>query len=319
MLHRFPKRPAPTLAALAAVAFVTSCSGSSGDRGTTSRADSGSSLGATSGSWSAGQNAGATADSGGTGGSAGSGFGSGEAAGQGSGAAQGVGGAKSGSSGEATSGSPSGEPDAGETPDSGGSRQSADSGSASSDGGASSEGGGRDSGAAQGVDSACAPPVSPVVETDPDGPGYDCMTSGCHLPSAPVQGGLTITVSGTLYDAKGKPLPGATVYVTDSAGEALVLTTDNNANFWSGYSDGKVLPAGNYGTCLSYVKCYPPSQFEGACECATYAATGALQAASVSMCPNGTIACGSLGKAANNGECHTCHGTTGSSPAIRLP
>jgi hypothetical protein len=319
MLHRFPKRHAPTLAALAAVAFVASCSASSGDRGTTNRADSGSSSGATLGSSSGGQNAGAADDSGGTGGGGGSGSGSREASGQASGAAQGVGGAQSGSSGEATSGSPGAERDAGETPDTGGSRQGADSGSASGDGGASSEGGGRDSGASQGVGSACAPPVSPVVETDPDGPGYDCMTSGCHLPSAPVQGGLTITVSGTLYDGTGKPLPGATVYVTDSAGVELVLTTDNNANFWSGYSDGQDSPAGNYGTCLSYVKCYPPSLFEGACECATHAATGALQAASVSMCPNETMACGSLGKAANNGECHTCHGTTGASPAIRLP
>jgi hypothetical protein len=200
-----------------------------------------------------------------------------------------------------------------------GSSSSSNTGGGAVSGFGAGEPAGQASGAAQGLDAACAPPVSPVVETDPDGPGYDCMTSGCHLPSAPVQGGLTITVSGTLYDANGKPLPGATVYVTDSAGAKLVLTTDNNANFWSGYSNGKVLPAGNYGTCLSYVKCYPPSQFEGACQCATYAAAGVLQAASVSMCPNGTMACGSLGKAANNGECHTCHGTTGSPPAIRLP
>jgi len=134
-----------------------------------------------------------------------------------------------------------------------------------------------------------------------------------------VQGGLTMTVSGTLYDTKGKPLPGATVYVTDSMGKELVLTTDNNANFWSGYADGSDLPAGNYGTCLSYVMCYPPSQYEGACECAGYAATGGLRAASVSMCPNGTQACTGLGMGADNGDCHTCHGDTGSSPAIQLP
>jgi hypothetical protein len=231
----------------------------------------------------------------------------------------------SGSSAEASKG-------ADETPDSGGARQggdlgnpgqsedSGDSAGQSADSGhESNDEGGRDSGASQEADAACAPPVSPVVETDPDGPGYDCMTSGCHLPGVPVQGGLTITVSGTLYDAKGKPLPGATVYVTDSVGKGLVLTSDNNANFWSGYSDGKVMPAGNYGTCLSYVMCYPPSQFEGACQCATYAATGALKTTSVSMCPNATASCGSLGTGANNGDCHSCHGTTGSSPAIRLP
>jgi hypothetical protein len=219
--------------------------------------------------------------------------------------------------------------DAGETHDSGGAWQSADSGDSgqradSGDSGPIADAGSesRDEGGHDGgtsVDAACAPAVSPVVETDPDGPGYDCMTSGCHLPGAPVQGGLTITVSGTLYDAKGKPLPGATVYVTDSTGKDLVLTTDNNANFWSGYSDGKVLPAANYGTCLEYVMCYPPSKFEGACQCAAYAATGALKATSVSMCPNGSASCGGLGTGANNGDCHSCHGTTAAAPAIRLP
>jgi len=168
-------------------------------------------------------------------------------------------------------------------------------------------------------DTGCAPPVSPVVETDPDGPGYDCMTAGCHRPGGTVQGGLTITVSGTLYDGKGKPLPGATIYVTDSTGKLLTLTSDNNANFWSGTSDGTVMPAGAYGTCLTYVKCYPPSQFEGSCQCATAAAVGALEAASVSMCPNGTQACTALGAGATNGECFGCHGTSGSPPAVALP
>jgi hypothetical protein len=168
-------------------------------------------------------------------------------------------------------------------------------------------------------DGGCAPAVYPVVETDPDGPGYNCMQSGCHLTGAQIQGGLTITVSGTLYDGKGKPLPGATVTVRDSMGKDLVLTSDNNANFWSGFSDGTNLPTGNYGTCLSYVKCYPPSQYEGACECATYAASGALEAASVSMCPNGTKSCTALGTDSANGDCHTCHGDTGSPPAIQLP
>jgi hypothetical protein len=144
------------------------------------------------------------------------------------------------------------------------------------------------------------------------------MQSGCHLTGAKIQGGLTITVSGTLYDGKGKPLPGATVYVKDANGKDLVLTSDDNANFWSGFSDGTNLPAGNYGTCLSYVKCYPPSQFEGACECASYAA-GALESASVSMCPNGTKGCTALGSGSANGDCHTCHGDAGSPPAIQLP
>jgi hypothetical protein len=133
-----------------------------------------------------------------------------------------------------------------------------------------------------------------------------------------VQAGLTITVSGTLYDGKGKPLPGATVVVTDSMGKDLVLTSDDNANFWSGFADGAALPAGNYGTCLSYVKCYPPSQHEGACECATYAA-GPLKAASVSMCPNGPASCSALGTDSANGDCHTCHGTSATSSAIHLP
>jgi hypothetical protein len=200
---------------------------------------------------------------------------------------------------------PVGQQDAGEAldaGDSGGSPPHTDAGGPSDSGGPE-----------------CAPAVSPVVETDPDGPGYNCMQSGCHLSGVPVQGGLTITVSGTLYDGKGKPLPGATVYVTDSMGKDLVLTSDNNANFWSGYADGTDLPTGNYGTCLSYVKCYPPSQYEGACECASYAATGSLRAASVSMCPNGTKACTSLGTGVDNGDCHSCHGDAGSSPAIQLP
>jgi hypothetical protein len=165
----------------------------------------------------------------------------------------------------------------------------------------------------------CAPPVNPVVETDPDGPGYDCMQAGCHRPGGTVQGGLTITVSGTLYDAKGQPLPGATVYVTDAAGNLVTLTSDTNANFWSGTSDGTVMPAGAYGTCLPYTKLYPPSQYEGAAQCASAVAVGALQAASVSMCPEGTKACTGLGNGSTNGECHDCHGTSGSPPAIVLP
>jgi hypothetical protein len=145
------------------------------------------------------------------------------------------------------------------------------------------------------------------------------MQAGCHRPGGTVQGGLTITVSGTLYDHQGHPLPGATVYVTDSKGTLHTLMSDTNANFWSGTSDGTVMPAGDYGTCLTYVKLYPPSQFEGAAQCATAAAEGALKAASLSMCPNGTKSCTGLGMGLNNGDCHDCHGTNGSSPAIVLP
>jgi hypothetical protein len=292
-------RVATSFAGLAALALVASCSGSNKDIATGGGAESGMASGTqATPSVASGQSAGSSPASSG-------------AAGQGSGDVvvpsdlEGGGGSGSGVT-----------PEAGKPNESGSSGQSA---GGSGSGLASSGAEERDAGASNGVDAACAPAVSPVVETDPDGPGYDCMTSGCHLPGAPVQGGLTITVSGTLYDANGEPLPGATVFVTDSVGKKLALTTDNNANFWSGYSDGKVMPAANYGTCLSYVMCYPPSQFEGACQCATYAAAGALQAASVSMCPNGTQACGSLGKGASNGDCHTCHGGTGSSPAIRLP
>ncbi|HTE54736.1 MAG TPA: hypothetical protein VK698_27970 [Kofleriaceae bacterium] len=60
-----------------------------------------------------------------------------------------------------------------------------------------------------------------------------CISANCHDGSS---AGGTYTVAGALYDQRasgGDPLAGATIYVTDSTGKFVKMTTAQNGFFWT--------------------------------------------------------------------------------------
>ena len=62
-----------------------------------------------------------------------------------------------------------------------------------------------------------------------------CVQNACHGASPGPAPAATYSIGGTVFgnQAEGRPVPGATVYVTDNNGVARALVTDQNGFFWS--------------------------------------------------------------------------------------
>jgi hypothetical protein len=148
----------------------------------------------------------------------------------------------------------------------------------------------------------CTPMYTPSNDGHPA--DYDCMSAGCHEPATAVAG-LMITVSGTLHSNGngGSAVAGASVFVTDSTGKTLHLITSANGIFWSGVSDGGVVPKGPQGTCAGG-------------NCTQFAEPGGMQSVVASLCPDIPQACASP----TNGQCASCHTAgTGTQKSVHLP
>jgi hypothetical protein len=102
-------------------------------------------------------------------------------------------------------------------------------GAASEDGDNGASGAG---GASKNQRGGATPPgacIAPATSSDSGhhNPGKDCLS--CH---ATIEG-KTWTIAGTLQDATGAGIPGATIEVTDADGQTLQLVTAANGNFYT--------------------------------------------------------------------------------------
>lgn len=109
--------------------------------------------------------------------------------------------------------------------DASGSGGGGDGGGMQMDGGGSGSGSGSGSGMGSGSGSDCTPLVTSNLNNGHHNPGQDCM-NGCHNHG--------FTAAGTLYKSNGTTaMPGATITLTDSAGNKITMVSQSNGNFYT--------------------------------------------------------------------------------------